>query len=284
MLDAPALVDDALTLTDDVRVFCDDWRDAARVDPALLVEHPNDLAGVDVALARLPKSLAALDEQAAVVQGAQDVTFVGGARIKHLNHTMNQVLNKHFAAVSASLGRAKSARAARLGPRGAGVRLAQGAHARGVRLRRRRPRRHVRRHEGRPRQPPADDGAGGRRPRPRSRPTTCSTSAAATARCRCAWPRTGSGVAARDVSWSAVAGTAVAAEVNGLEVDATWGDGLDGYADASFDAIVTNPPFHQGVAKDTTDTLRLFDEAARVLRPGGRLCASSTRTCPTARS
>ena len=51
VLDAPALVDDALTLTDDVRVFCDDWRDAARVDPALLVEHPNDLAGVDLALA-----------------------------------------------------------------------------------------------------------------------------------------------------------------------------------------------------------------------------------------
>ena len=78
-------------------------------------------------------------------------------------------------------------------------------------------------------------------------------------------------VRARDVSWSSVAGTAVAAEVNGLEVDATWGDGLDGYDDASFDAIVTNPPFHQGVAKDTTDTLRMFDDAARVLRPGGRL-------------
>lgn len=66
VLDAPALVDDALTLTDDVRVFCDDWRDAARVDPALLVEHPNDLAGVDLALARIPKSLAALDEQAEI--------------------------------------------------------------------------------------------------------------------------------------------------------------------------------------------------------------------------
>lgn len=117
VLDAPALVDDALTLTDDVRVFCDDWRDAARVDPALLVEHPNDLAGVDLALARIPKSLAALDEQAAVVQGAQDVTFVGGARIKHLNHTMNQVLNKHFAAVSASLGRAKARVLRAWGPR-----------------------------------------------------------------------------------------------------------------------------------------------------------------------
>ena len=51
VLDAPALVADALTLSDDVRVFCDDWRDAQQVDPALLVEHPEDLGGVTLALA-----------------------------------------------------------------------------------------------------------------------------------------------------------------------------------------------------------------------------------------
>ncbi|NHB85387.1 hypothetical protein G7085_14250 [Tessaracoccus sp. HDW20] len=72
------------------------------------MEHPADLAGVDLALARLPKSLAALDEQAAAVQGADDVTFLGGARVRHMNLTMNEVLGKHFAAVSASLGRSKS--------------------------------------------------------------------------------------------------------------------------------------------------------------------------------
>ena len=64
LLDAPALVDEALTLTADVRVWCDDWRDAAKVPAKFLVEHPTDLAGVDLALARLPKSLGALDEMA----------------------------------------------------------------------------------------------------------------------------------------------------------------------------------------------------------------------------
>lgn len=54
VFDAPELVADALTLTPDVRVFCDDWRDASLVDPDLLVEHPDDLHGVDVALSRLP--------------------------------------------------------------------------------------------------------------------------------------------------------------------------------------------------------------------------------------
>ena len=35
--------------------------------------------------------------------------------------------------------------------------------------------------------------------------------------------------------------------------------------------IATNPPFHQGHAKESEPTLRMFDEAARVLRPGGQL-------------
>ena len=116
ILDAPELVDDALTITDDVRVFCDDWRDAMAVPPDLLVDNPEDLGGVDLALARLPKSLAALDQHAAVVQGAQDVTYLGGARVRHMNHSMNEVLAKHFTAVAASLGRSKSRVLAHLGP------------------------------------------------------------------------------------------------------------------------------------------------------------------------
>ena len=271
VLDAPALVPDALTLTPDVRVFCDDWRDAAQVDPDLLVEHPSDLAGVDLALARLPKSLAALDEQAASVQGAPDVTFVGGARVKHMNLTMNEVLGKHFAAVSASLGRSKSRVLRAWGPESLetdwpkvrfhdDLGFAVAAHGAtfggtkidpGTRLL-------LTALDGKGRVPglEADDaldwGCGN---------GTISMWLA----------RRGVRVQARDVSWSAVAGTGIAAEVNGVAVDATWGDGLDGYADASVNAIVTNPPFHQGVAKDTSDTLGMFDEAARVLRPGGQL-------------
>ena len=87
-----------------------------------------------------------------------------------------------------------------------------------------------------------------------------------------AWlARKGHRVRARDVSWGAVAATLETAAANEVSVDASWGDGLLGYDDHSLDAIVTNPPFHRGVAKDSEDTLAMFDEAARVLRPGGQL-------------
>lgn len=271
VLDAPALVEDALTLTDDVRVFCDDWRDAARVPPELLVEHPTDLAGVDLALAKLPKSLAALDEHAALVQGAMDVTYVGGARVKHMNLTMNEVLSKHFAAVAASRGRSKSRVLRAWGPNqlesdwpkvrmhdDAGFAVAaHGATFGGTKI------------DPGTRLLVAALAGAGKVPGLEGDEVLdfgCGNGSISM------WlAKNGKRVQARDVSWSSVAATIVAAEVNGVEVDATWGDGLAGYEDASVDTIVTNPPFHRGFAKESDDTLAMFDEAARVLRPGGQL-------------
>lgn len=271
LIDTPALVDDALSLTDDVRVWCDDWRDADLVPAELLVEHPTDLADVDLALARLPKSLAALDEMAAIVQGATDVTFLGGAKIKHLNRSMNDVLGRHFTAVSASLGRAKARVLRAWGPSGlenewpkvrehADLGFAVAAHGAtfgGTKI---------------------DPGSrllisalagGGRVPGLEADDVLdfgCGNGTLAM------WlAQSGRNVLACDVSWSAVAATAVAAEVNEVDVDALWGPGLDGYEDGSVDAIITNPPFHRGFSKDSTDTLAMFDDARRVLRPGGEV-------------
>ena len=83
--------------------------------------------------------------------------------------------------------------------------------------------------------------------------------------------RGGHTVSARDASWSAFAATRETAIANGLDIDVAWAAGIADLPDASLDAIVTNPPFHQGTTKDSGDTLDMFTEAARVLRPGGQL-------------
>lgn len=269
IIDAPALVERALTLTDDVRVWCDDWRDAQRVDPGRRA-LPHELAGVDLVLARLPKSLAALEEQAASVQGAPEVAYLGGARIKHLNRSMNATLADHFSTVVASLGRQKSRVLCASGPLGRAsqwprrrrderldlVIAAHGATFGGTKL---------------------DHGtrlflevlqvegvAGGDVVDVLDFGSGNGVIAAVLA-------RAGHRVSARDVSWAAVSATKATALANSLAVDATWGSGLSDYPDASFDAIVTNPPFHQGFAKESADTLSMFDDARRVLRPGGQL-------------
>lgn len=266
VLDAPALVPLALQLTDDVRVFCDDLRDALLVPEHLLVTHPSDLAGVDLALARLPKSLAALDEMVVSVQGAQDVTFIGGARVKHMNLSMNEVLGRHFTAVNASLGRQKSRVLRAWGPEGRESEWPKVRHHDDYNIT-------VAAHGA------TFDGA-------RIDPGTklllsqlkkmegedvldfgCGNGALSM------WlARRHKRVSAVDVSWSAVTGTMIAAVENRVKVDVSWADGISGYADASFDAIVTNPPFHDGVAKDSAATLAMFDDAARVLRPGQLWC------------
>lgn len=79
-------------------------------------------------------------------------------------------------------------------------------------------------------------------------------------------------VIATDDSASAVESTQqtlAANEIAGVEV--MHQAGLEELADESVDAVVLNPPFHRGTEITSDVAFYLFDEAARVLKPGGVL-------------
>lgn len=73
-----------------------------------------------------------------------------------------------------------------------------------------------------------------------------------------------------DVDAFAVASSRLTLAANGLEAQVQAGRGI---ADAPHDlaAIVSNPPFHQGVHTDYQATEQLLRDAAHHLRPGGEL-------------
>lgn len=265
VFDAPALVEPLIARGGELRVFCDDIRDAALVPAALLVEHPDELGGAGLAIGRLPKSLGALDEIAVSTLGRDDMLFLAGGRDKHMNKSMNAVLAKYFTAVNASLGRQKSRVLRAWGPAGdsesqwpklkhhaaAGVAVAaHGATFSGTKL---------------------DPGT-------RLLLSVLAVEGTDVLDFGCGngaisvWlAQRGKHVTGVDVSWSAVAGTQIAAAESNVEVEAYWADGTAELPAESFDAIVTNPPFHRGTAKDSDATLTLFDDASRLLRRGGEL-------------
>ena len=278
IIDSPGLAEEAGKVAGTVSVWCDDLRARAGVPSALLVKNLDAamFADVDLVWLRLPKGLSALDEYAELIanNASPDVQVIAGGRVKHMTHSMNEVLLTHFGQVTASLGQQKSRvlRAAlpfRCDPtwprakehRALGITLV--AHGEtfagnkvdpGTAL--------LIKHLSKvPGGDLLDLGSGN------------GVLATLLARQLGAHDHPGTKSRARvhavDVSWAAWDATRLTAKANRVQVDARLATNLDDFATASLDAIVSNPPFHRGVAKDSEPAMSMFEDAARVLRPGG---------------
>ncbi|MBO3089334.1 class I SAM-dependent methyltransferase [Cellulomonas dongxiuzhuiae] len=235
------------------------------------------VAGAQVVLLQLPRSLDALDEIAALVAEHADpsVVVVAGGRVKHMTTAMNDVLRRYLAVVEARLARQKSRVLVASSPRPAGERPV-----------RRWPERAehdglvVCAHGGAFAGTGIDIGTRALLAHLDEVPQTtgtavdlgCGTGVLAVALARL---RPGLAVVATDESAAAVASAHATVEANGVadRVTVTRALGTEGLPDASVDLVLLNPPFHVGAAVAPAVARTLFADAARALRPGGELWA-----------
>ena len=233
------------------------------------------LAGARVVLLRMPRSLDALEEIADTIasSAAPEVAVYAGGMVKHMALAMNEVLARRFDHVHAGLARQK-----------ARVIVASGSHASASVQEW--PRREF--HEDLGLWVCAHGGAfagtridiGTRfllgfleRAKPDATSAVdlgCGTGVLAAA---LATARPHLRILATDKSAAAVASAAATARANGVadRVRVFRDDGLAQQPDASAELIVLNPPFHLGAAVHAGGALRLFEDCARVLAPGGEL-------------
>ncbi|MDI1335962.1 MAG: methyltransferase [Lacunisphaera sp.] len=226
--------------------------------------------GARVVLLRLPRSLEALDQIAALIaaHAHPDVVVFAGGRLKHMTVSMNEVLLRHFDTLDVTHARQKSRVLIARGPR-------PGAEAE--------PRRRF--HDDLDLWVVATGGvfagtsidigtralleALDRAPAYESAVDLgCGTGILAAYLAR----RDPSAlVLASDRSAAAVASARLTAEANDLRVRVTQDEALAHEPAGSVDLVVLNPPFHSGAAVHPGVSTALFEGAARVLRPGGEL-------------
>jgi 16S rRNA (guanine1207-N2)-methyltransferase len=266
------------------------------------------LTGARLVLLQLPKSLAELEEIADAVArwAAPDAVLIAGGRVKHMTLTQNEVLGRSFAHVQAQRAERKSrlivaseplpvpeappfpvtAQHGRLtlvahGGAFAGARLDIGTrvlldalalqsvgHQGGAQLRKNVPDRPEKRSNG-----PENDRSSGvvhGAAAPHVLDLGCGSGAFAVSY---ALAHSDALVTATDRSAAAVASAQATAAANGVadRVTVTHDDAASELPDASFDLVLLNPPFHLGASVHTGAATRLFEAAARVLRPGGEL-------------
>ncbi|MDO5742876.1 MAG: methyltransferase [Micrococcaceae bacterium] len=237
------------------------------------------LTGATLVLIALPRSLDALEEMLSFVAGhaARDVAVMATGRIKHMNHTMNELLGRYFTTVTASLGRQKSRVLTASGLRPVASQpvarfplhsehslwleapLALRAYAQTF---------------------------GGAKLDPGTRFLLQNLEVPADIK-RAVDLGCGNGtiatflalrhplltVYACDQSASAVASTRATAQANAVDgrITAAQDDALSSLPEASEDFVVLNPPFHMGNTVHAGIALKLFADAGRVLAPGGTL-------------
>ena len=237
------------------------------------------LAGARLVLVQLPKSLAELEQIADAVArwAAPEVQLVAGGRVKHMTLAQNEVLAARFALVQAQRAERKSRLIVAVEPlpvpdeppfpvvvqhEGFALAAFGGAFA-GARI----------------------DigtrvlldvlGSGALRASPGSGSPTvidlgCGTGALAVS---FALAHPSAMVIATDRSAAAVASARATVAANGLvdRITVTHDDAGSELGAASADVVLLNPPFHLGASVHTGAATRLFEAAARLLRPGGEL-------------
>jgi 16S rRNA (guanine1207-N2)-methyltransferase len=230
--------------------------------------------GATVVLMQLPRTIAALEQAAALIarHAHPSVVVYAGGRIKHLSTSMNDVLKKSFTELRVSLARQKSRVLVASGPLESADAdtmrtefhddlhlwvAAQGTAFAGTKL---------------------DIGTRfllSFVPQMAAHPEVaidlgCGTGILAAVVARA---RPDARVIASDQSSSAVASARETMRLNGLEgrVEVVRDDSLRSQPDASAGLILCNPPFHVGAAVHADAALGLFRDAARVLHSGGEL-------------
>ncbi|AMM19197.1 SAM-dependent methyltransferase [Frondihabitans sp. PAMC 28766] len=234
-----------------------------------------------VVLLQLPRSLAALDEIVGLVarHAHPEVAIFAGGRLKHMTIAMNDVLAEHFGVVYAGLARQKSRVLTASEPVQPPIDS---------------PWPRTQRHDdlglpGGPSITVASYGATfagskvdiGTRALLEALPQAlsdaavivdlgCGSGVLATA---AALARPAARVIASDQSAAAVASTRATADLSGVgdRVTVVRDDALSSQAAGSCDLVLLNPPFHVDAAVEPGVALKLFEGAARVLRPGGEL-------------
>ncbi|WP_067534132.1 class I SAM-dependent methyltransferase [Nocardia crassostreae] len=235
---------------------------------------PGLLSDVTVVLWRLPRALSGLAETADAIARFADpeVRVFAGGRDKYLTPAMNEILAESFSDVRASRGRQKSRVLLATGPKAVGepvfpVRnrlddrdlevVAHGAAFSGPKL---------------------DIGTRFlldhlRRMKPDARDAIdlgCGTGILAVALAKA---RPEIRVTATDQSAAAVASTRATAELNEVadRIQVLRDDAMSTAPDNSADLVLCNPPFNVGAAVHTGSAIKMFQQAGRVLRPGGEL-------------